>query len=303
MGAPVVIGPMNGNIDYPPGLRRQQPALTRLALQAARLASGGLNRLLPGKLEAAALLVANERTRLALPSGARGAVHELVENGVDLEVWRDPLCMPGPDRENQERRQDRAGETPVTFVYLGRLVDWKAVDLLIEAFARARAVAPMRLLVVGDGDERASLEQRCRELGVLAPGNAQAGQVEFVGWQPQPACAALLAQADALLLSSLMECGGAVVLEAMACAMPVVATAWGGPCDYLDPSCGRLVPPDSRAAMVEGFAAAMLELARSPELRERLGRAGRAKVERCFDWERKADRMLQVYGDAIAAAG
>jgi len=82
-------------------------------------------------------------------------------------------------------------------------------------------------------------------------------------------------------------------------AKPVIATAWGGPLDYLDPSCGVLVPPESREAIVSGFAAAMAELAASAPTRGRLGEAGQRKVRREFDWDAKIDRMLELYSDAI----
>ena len=76
---------------------------------------------------------------------------------------------------------------------------------------------------------------------------------------------------------------------------PVVATAWGGPLDYLDSSCGVLVPPESPEQLAAGFADAMVRLADSPDERERMGRAGRAKVLRDYDWEVKADRVLELY--------
>ena len=82
-------------------------------------------------------------------------------------------------------------------------------------------------------------------------------------------------------------------------AKPVIATAWGGPLDYLDSSCGVLVPPESREAIVSGFAAAMVELAASAPTRDRLGAAGQRKVRREFDWDAKIDRMLELYADAI----
>jgi glycosyltransferase involved in cell wall biosynthesis len=93
----------------------------------------------------------------------------------------------------------------------------------------------------------------------------------------------------------LFECGGAVVLEAMAAGLPVIATAWGGPLDYLDDSCGVLVSPDSRAALVSGFAEAIVRLARSASLRDQMGQAGYERVRQHFDWQRKIDRMLELY--------
>jgi glycosyltransferase involved in cell wall biosynthesis len=99
-----------------------------------------------------------------------------------------------------------------------------------------------------------------------------------------------------------MECGGAVVLEAMSAARPVIATAWGGPTDYLDDTCGVLVPPTSREALIQGFADAMIRVAKSAELRQSMGSKGREKVLTQYDWELKVDRVLQIYRDAVKSA-
>jgi glycogen(starch) synthase len=89
------------------------------------------------------------------------------------------------------------------------------------------------------------------------------------------------------------------VLEAMACGLPVIATAWGGPLDYLDASTGVLVEPSSRQALIAGLADAMLRLAASPALRESLGSAARQRIERDFDWDRKVDAVFAIYERAL----
>jgi glycosyltransferase involved in cell wall biosynthesis len=291
LGVPVVIGPMNGGMSFPPGFWTGGDASAPGAgplLRAARRLSGLLHVLMPGKRRAQLLLVANERTRRSLPPGVRGRVVELVENGVDLKLWqaREPV--------------DRAGE-PVRFVFSGRLVSLKAVDLLIRAVERARREVPLTLDVVGDGPERGHLEEVARSAG-------QEGAVRFHGWLEQPAAARVIREADALVLPSLHECGGAVVLEAMATGLPVIATDWGGPADYVDPSCGILVPARTPEQFVGALAEALLRLAHAPELRRSMGRAGREKVCREFDWERKGDRILQLLegvamADTSPAAG
>lgn len=295
-GVPVVIGPMNGGMEYPEAFRRGRGGAERLLLSAGRASAALMNKLMPGKRRASTLLVANLRTREALPAGLCRNVVELVENGVDLGLWRPAAGV-----------ADGSTTAPTTFVYMGRLVDWKAVDLLLHAFARAREFAPMRLWILGDGAERARLEALAGELkigGEKGSGSGKRsadtiGSVYFAGWLSQAECAQRLAEADGLVLPSLLECGGAVVLEAMSMGKPVIATAWGGPLDYLDESCGLLVHPGSRSAIIDGFARAMSELAKAPGQRKRYGANGLAKVRREFDWEIKVDKMLNLYADAV----
>lgn len=290
LGAPVIIGPMNGGLDYPPKFRGRSPLLERCFMLLGRSSAAALNWLMPGKRRAALLLVANSRTRSSLPAGVSRRVLEIAENGVDLSLW-----TPGPVQE-----QASTPEQPITYIFLGRLVSLKAVDLLLYAFDRLRQHVPARLIIVGDGSERARLEMLARELGLLSD-NEGAGSVAFKGWLSQSESAEVLRRADCLVFPSLHECGGAVVLEAMSAAKPVIATAWGGPADYLDSTCGLLVAPESADALVQGFADAMERLATSPELRLSMGQKGREKILEQYDWERKVDRMLQVYRQALGS--
>ena len=284
---PVVIGPMNGGMEYPPAFQRRRGFVEQFLLKLARSSAALMNLLLPGKRRADLLLVANSRTRRALPAGASKRVVELVENGVDFDLWEGALA-------------ERSRGGPTRFVFMGRLVAWKSVDLLLRAFASARHRSAMELWILGDGDEREALERLATHLGIHssdARAAIDSGQVRFEGWLSQADCAARLRQADVLVLPSLLECGGAVVLEAMALAKPVVATAWGGPLDYLDSGCGILIEPTSADLLVDGFASAMTQLAGSTELRLELGKRGREKALREFDWERKVDRMIELYAD------
>lgn len=288
LNAPVVIGPLNGGMNFPPAFRGRASAFERHAVAAARAMTNIMNRLIPGKRRASIVMVANERSRLALPAGVRGTVIEICENGVDFSVW------------NEDTLADQAARPAHTrFVFTGRLVDCKAVDLLLKAFERARMRAPMSLLIAGDGDVRGRLEQLAGELGLLSQDEA-AGTVHFAGWLSQVECARAVAARDALVLPSIHECGGAVVLEAMALAKPVIATDWGGPKDYLNAECGILVAPQSPEALTRGLEEALVKLARSPALREEMGQSAKRRVHAEFDWERKVDAVLDVYASALA---
>jgi glycosyltransferase involved in cell wall biosynthesis len=295
-GVPVVIGPMNGGMEWPPAFRPASGRSGRAVLRAARATASLLNRIMPGKRRAALLLVANQRTREALPDGIKAPVVEMVENGVDLRVW---------DVESTAAHaQAGLHAHATTFAFMGRLVDWKAVDLLIRAFAKASARQPMRLLIIGDGVERPTLVDLARQLGIATSSATEdatttAAAIEFAGWLPQTECARRLEEADCLVLPSLLECGGAVVLEAMAMGKPVIATAWGGPLDYLDDGCGVLVPPTGADALIDGLADAMVRLAQAPDERARMGRNGREKARRVYDWDVKVDRMIGYYRQAM----
>ncbi len=274
LGAPLIVGPMNGGMDYPPAFRSSDSLASRIWVALVRPLTALVNRLLPGKRNAAVLLVANQRTARALPRGARGRVMELVENGVDLTEWtKPPASSPKPGR----------------FVFLGRLVDWKALPIVLEALAR---VPGATLDVIGDGNMREPWQGEAARLRVN-------DRVAFRGWRTQPECAVALAAATALVLPSLYECGGAVVLEAMAMGRPVIATAWGGPADYLDAETGFLIAPASYEAMVAGFAAAMQRLIEVPGLSERMGAAGRERLLAHFTWDSKMDCMLEIYRSVL----
>lgn len=292
LGAPVVIGPMNGGMDFPPAFNRHQHALESIAIAVGRALSGLLGLLMAGKRQAALLLVANDRTRRALPAGATRRVEQLVENGVDFAVWRRP-----------EQTMANCSPNRVTrFAFMGRLVDWKAVDLLLTAFARASLRAPMSLTIIGDGPERQSLVDCAASLGLVCDAMHAERSVCFAGWLAQAAAADLLSQHDVLVLPSLYECGGAVVLEAMAMGLPVIATNWGGPADYLDASSGVLVEPGTRQTFLDGLENAMTELAIQPVLRERLGKAALERVTREFDWSSKVDEMLTHFKSVLESA-
>lgn len=280
LGVPVVIGPMNGGMTYPAAFRGLESKVERRAIGVLRGASHALHHALRGKIEATTLVVANARTAEALPRHIRGRIETLVENGVDLATFG----FPGP-------REPAPG---LRAVFVGRLVDWKALDVAIEALARTPE--DVTLEVVGDGPMRDAWT-------ALAEARGLGERVRFHGFMPQRDVARLLDRCDALVLPSVYECGGAVVLEAMAKALPVVATDWGGPSDYLDETTGVLVAPTGREALIEGFASALVRLYEAPELRARMGTAARARVLNDFDWEKKVTAMIEIYRDAIARHG
>jgi glycosyltransferase involved in cell wall biosynthesis len=288
LGAPVVIGPLCGGMVYPPGFRFMESLAEKAFEQFGRRLSHLVNMLVPGKLLAEALIVANEQTRQALPRGCRGRIIEGIPDiGVNLGVWdRDP-----------EPRPARSGG-PVRFVFLGRLVQWKGVEFLLDAFARVAGSCPEAVLeILGDGPLRGEYEAKVAALGI-------AERVKFVGWVTTAEGASRMKDADAFVLPSLRECGGSAAFEAMALGLPVIVVRWGGPGLYVNDECGIRVEPSSREEFVDGLARAMLRLARDSGLRHQMGEAARRyAVGGIFNWDRKIDRTLEIYEETLGRVG
>lgn len=280
VGVPVVIGPLCGGMNFPAAFADMDSWVTRSSMALGRLFSQLANRLVPGKLKADALLAANTTTVKALPAGYRGRVIRLFESGVDLDLWK-PAQMVSSGEDHLVR-----------FAFSGRFVDWKGVQFLVPAFAKAVAEEPRcRLDLIGGGELEGAVK------AVIEQHHLQ----EFVrlhGWLSRPAAARIIRETDVFVMPSLRECGGTAILEAMALGKPVIAMNWGGPADYINASCGLLVDPDSREGCMNGLANAMVRLARAPELRRKLGEGGQLRVRQDnLDWNSKADRVLSILNE------
>jgi len=210
---------------------------------------------------------------IGLPAGRLVTVH----NGI-------PDVLPGSNSAGRAAPEDAGA---VRFVSVGRLAAVKNQALLLRAFAQVRHSLPgARLVMVGDGPERASLAALVEELGLR-------DAVSLPGFRGD--VREFLAGADVFVLSSRHEGISMALLEAMQAGLPIVATRVGGvPETVVDGETGLLVASED----LEGFADAMLRLARSPDLCAEMGRRGRALQAREFSLQGMTERYLQLYGAA-----
>lgn len=187
-----------------------------------------------------------------------------------------------------ERNETREGFQILT---VARLTRQKSIETLIEALRvlRGRGIAA-RLEIVGDGDQRSSLEEKTRaaELGAY---------VAFLGLRPQSELPALYAKCDVFVLPSVREGMGLVLAEALLCGAPVIATNSGGVTDIVrDAETGLLFPERDANALAD----ALERYAREPQYAAQLAQAGRARVLERFTAERVAEQFFGVYERVFA---
>ena len=194
-------------------------------------------------------------------------------------------ALGNPSRTSQAADTGGAGPQ-ATVLFIGRLAHVKGVRVLLEAFAKCRAHHPRaRLRLVGDGPDQAALRDRAAALGLSA-------HIEFAGQLGEDEVAEALAGADMLVLPSFAEGVPVVLMEAMASRLPVIATRVGGVAELVEDGVnGLLVAPGD----VAGLICAMERLLRDPDLRRRMGQAGRAVVESRHDVRSEARRLLALF--------
>ncbi len=207
----------------------------------------------------------------SLAAGLPGA--RMIVPGVDVERF-----TPGP--ADARRRE---------LIYVGRMdrtSAWKGVDVLVEAFASLTDLPDLRLKLVGSGDAVADHLALAQRLGVRE-------RVEATGALAGEELVRAVQGAAVLVLPSLTdaELTGMVLMEAMACATPVVASDVGSIGYVVNGEAGLVVPPGD----VPALAAACRKILTDPPLAAQFGAAGRARAEAVFAWPLQIDRYRELF--------
>ena len=255
-------------------------AVSERSAAVARLAAWSFRR------SAAVVAPSGDLLDRAQALGARGTL-ERIPYGADVDA-----LTAAPDAGAAVRRRLGFEPDDVVVAGIGRLLRVKGFEHLVAAHARAVEELPaLRLVLVGDGDERERLARQAHELGV-------ADTVHLVGTASRDEIPAYLAAADVVAVPSvrfegLVDGLPNVALEAMAAGRPLVATNVGGLPEVVRPGVnGLLVPEKDPAALADGI----LELARDPDLRARLGAEGRREIREERSWQAVGRRYVELYG-------
>lgn len=260
--------------------------------QAARLRIGNMpvvinlpgppNARYVGDLQRADALIADGWAASHLPAMLGRAVERLPK-GVDSELFR-------PEGRSL-RASLRLADKRVVMT-AARLVPIKNIRLLLGAMALLRErIAGAHLVIVGEGPEAQALKHAAAVLEI-------SDAVTFVGYVAHADTPDFYRTADVFALSSDFDNSPNVVLEAMACGLPIVTTDVGGVRDFVsDPSGGAVVAPNDAGAL----AAALETYLTSPTAAQSAGSYNRLRATSEFSWRTSALRLLDVYHRVLAA--
>jgi glycosyltransferase involved in cell wall biosynthesis len=210
----------------------------------------------------------------------------IVPNAVDLHEI---------DRQREPNELENLGIDAAHRVILsvGRLEENKGFVDLVNALANVTDEMPRqwRWILVGDGPQRQRIANAVRARGLV-------NQTILAGPLPEDELHALYERADLFVHPTHYEGSSMVTLEAMAHAMPVIATRVGGiPDKVVDGVTGLLVNPGDVAALGRAVTAALSE----PEMLREWGVEGRRIVEAAFSWEKRTAEILALYEDVLAS--
>jgi glycosyltransferase involved in cell wall biosynthesis len=278
LGIPLVLGPWNGAMASPTTFPEIMKAESKW-LYPLRNFGRIIDFFVGSTRNASLILTATSSTLAGISARYRSKCRFLLENGVDLNLFKFEVWPPAP-----------SDSYPLHIVFVGRLIPFKGVSMLLEAL---KALSfPVQLTVVGEGPERERLEQITAEFGI-------AEKVKFTGNLPLSEIGKIMQQAHVFCLPSVRESGGAVLLEAMAVGRPVIAIDFGGPAEIVDEGVGVKLPATGKADVIQGLIKQFESVRQEPELWIVRGQEGRHRVEKNYSWDAKIAKAIEFYRELM----
>jgi len=269
---PFVIGPINGGLPWPLGFSQAQKQKEWISSLRR------FYRLLPFARStyrnAAAIIAGSSHTAAEFAAYREKVFFVAGENGISTSLCQDPgLSSPRKDK--------------LELIFVGGLVPYKACDLALRASARLLQAGEARFTIIGDGPERAALEQLSKALGI-------SGATTFCGKLHHNQTLQRLAAADVLVFPSIHEFGGAVVFEALAMGVVPIVVDFGGPGDVVTPDVGFKVALTNESQVVAEIDNILVVLARDRDLLDRLRDSGRCYAREHLTWDAKAEIVSRI---------
>ena len=213
-----------------------------------------------------------------------GIKPEVIYNGIDPKVFH-PVGFP----DNHLEKKFSLSKGDKVIIYVGRLIGLKGLKVLLHAIASFKHRSGIKLLIVGDGEERLSIQALGARLGI-------GSQVLFAGFVPHAELPRYYSLAQIAVFPTLAdEAFGISICEAMACGVATLSTRTGGIPELIrDRDTGFLTLPGNEAELAEKIQILLAD----ERLRREMGERARQTVQQYFTWEKVADRLQKVYSRA-----
>lgn len=286
LNIPTVVGPVIAATTPPPAFAavlaravtppqhgRLHPQ--RIAVALSRRAVERLGRSQWHLRQAAHIIVGSELARHQLPQACQEKSWSLPYAGVEHQKFL-PAARP-PARKTR-------------LLFVGRLVPYKGVELLLRALALVARKSPMQLDLIGAGD--VAFEHYCRQ---LTDDLGLARQVNFIGHMARAELPSWYRQADIFCFPTLCDTYGLALLEAMSSGCAVITSQTGGAGEIVVSGTGITIALTDPERYVHDYAAALIELAASGERRAQMGAAARHHIIANHDWEKIGARLREFY--------
>jgi len=280
---PFLLGPVNGGVPFPPGFQKiayKEFAYLNFLRNLGRM-------LIPGYLQTyqnADLVLAGSTYTLNWLKNSLNVPERQVdlfyENGIDQTFLT---------HQAKTRTSER-----VNLLFVGRLVPYKCADILIDAIAQLEDSIKnkIHLTIVGEGSERATLEESIKPLNLQE-------FVTLTGWVKQEQTLEFYQKSDVFCFPSIREFGGAVVLEAMACGLPCIVVNNGGIGEYVTEVTGFKIEPISRDYIRDELTQKIQTLVENESLWQSMSAQSIERTQD-FTWPRKAQKIVNIYEQLMA---
>lgn len=282
-GVPFVIGPLNGNLDWPAAFSGEQK---REKERARGLRD--LYKFLPyarrTQTKADCLLAGFQHTIDDLNLADPNKIISFPEVGIDPELFH-----------ARRARGPFTGDDPFEFLFAGRLVPYKVPEAAVRAFASSEKLKAHKMTIIGDGPELPRLQ------AIVAEHDAQ-DRVIFEGRKTQAEVADAMRRADAFVFPSIRELGAGVVVEAMACGTLLIVTDYGAPGALVSKGRGISLPLSPMDGLVRSNQKAMEACVDDPKTHEAIAGAGCEYAHQAFTWEAKAEYTAEIYEAVVNKA-
>ena len=277
---PFLWGPVGGGEGEPNEFIKTLPAKQKL-LQYLRLVLNktlNLNPIIIYSIwRAKIILCRTNNTAHLIPKRFRHKVDIILETAIETEIF-------------EYKRLDNNNNNIIKLITTGRLMPSKNTKSILNALKLIKSKTEIHLTIIGSGSEKQKILKETESL-------KENIKVELIEEISRQEVLAKLEQSDIYVFPSLREGGSWALMEAMAIGLPVICLNWTGMEIITDESCAISLPVTNPEQMPKDMATAIDELINKPDLRFKMGEAGRNRIKSEFNWDAKREFMEQVLNE------